>query len=205
MSVDVPDKIPVVFSSGETVQYRRFVPDYLPSDGWTFALYLNGLAATLHKDGVADGDGFVVTIDPSDALPAGDYRYLERVSKFDTSVPPKVIEAHNVGDGVVDVELDLATADSGACVTHAERVLAIIEAQIEGKLSADLASYSIGGRIVSKIPIADLKKLRAQYRAEVFRIYNPGKLAPSIEIVFNPIEDTPSLPSTWVDITGIPE
>ena len=199
MSAELPDQLPKVFSAGETVRFRRYVPEYIPAEGWSYALHLNGALATLHKGGVADGDGYLVTILPADSLPAGEYRFLERVSNATTG------EAHNVGSGVVKVELDLALAAPGACISHAERVLAIIEAQIEGKLSDDLASYSIAGRIVSKIPIDELKKLRAQYRAEVFRLYNPGKLAPSIEIVFNPLEDTHDLPPTWVDITGIPE
>jgi hypothetical protein len=199
MGIETPDKLPQVFSAGETVQYRRFVPDYLPSEGWSLSLHLNGALATLHKTSVADGDAYLVTIDPTDALPPGDYRYMERVTNAATG------EVHRVGNGVVNIELDLAVASAGACISHAERTLAIIEQQIEGKLSDDLASYSIGGRIVSKIPIDELKKLRAQYRAEVYRLYNPGRLAPDIEIVFNPLEDTHALPSTWIDVTGIPE
>ena len=199
MSAEIPDHLPTVFSAGETVMYRRFADGYLPSDGWTYTLHLNGALAVLHKDGVADGDGYLVTIQPTDSLREGDYCFLERVSNAGTG------EAHNVGSGVVNIKLDLALAPAGACISHAERTLSIIEAQIEGKLSDDLASYSIAGRLVSKIPIDELKKLRAQYRAEVFRLYNPGKLAPSIEIVFNPLEDTHDLPSTWVDVTGLPE
>ena len=199
MSVDTPDKLPQVFSAGETVKYRRFVPDYLPSDGWSLSLHLNGALATLHKTGVTDGDGYIVTIDATDTLPAGDYRFLERVSNATTGT------AHNVGTGVVNVTLDLALAAPGACISHAERTLAVIEQQIEGKLSDDLASYSIGGRAVVKMEAEELKKLRANYRAEVYRLYNPGRLAPDIEIVFNPLEDTHALPSTWIDVTGIPE
>lgn len=199
MSDSLPDYLPKVFSSGETVQFRRFVDGYLPADGWTFALHLNGPLAVLHKDGVADGDGYLVTILPTDVLPAGDYHFLERVSNATLG------EAHNVSEGVVKVELDLALAAPGACISHAERVLSTIEAQIEGKLSDDLASYSIAGRIVSKIPIDELKKLRARYRAELYRINNPGEFGPTVEIAFNPIEDTHDLPSTWIAVTGIPE
>jgi len=141
MSAELPDHLPKVFSAGETVAYRRFVPDYIPAKGWSFSLHLNGALATLHKDGVADGVGYLVTILPADSLPAGEYRFLERVSNATTG------EAHNVSSGVVQVELDLALAAPRACISHAERVLAIIEAQIEGKLSDDLASY------VSPIPI----------------------------------------------------
>ena len=68
MSVDVPDNIPRVFSAGETTKFRRFVPDYLPADGWTLSLHLNGALATLHKTAVADGDAYLVTIDPTDTV-----------------------------------------------------------------------------------------------------------------------------------------
>ena len=199
MSENVADRLPKIFSAGETVKFRRFVPDYLPSDGWTYALHLNGALAVLHKDGVADGDGYLVTINPTDSLPAGDYRYLERVSNATTG------EAHNVGEGVVKVELDLALAAPGACISHAERMLALIEAAIEKKVPDDLKSYSIGGRAVVTMDVDELKKLRAQYRTEVFRLYNPDKLGPSIEITFPPLKDTHNLPSTWIDVTGIPE
>ena len=199
MSENVADRLPKVFSAGETVEFRRFVPDYLPSDGWTYQLHLNGPLATLHKDGVADGNGYLVTINPTDSLPPGDYRYLERVSNGSTG------EAHNVGEGVVNVELDLALAAPGACISHAERVLAIIEAAIEKKVPDDLKSYSIGGRAVVTMDVDELKKLRAQYRAEVFRLCNLDKLGPAIEITFPPLEDTHNLPSTWIDVTGIPE
>ena len=199
MSVDTPDKLPQVFSAGETVKYRRFVPDYLPSDGWSLSLHLNGALATLHKTGVTDGDGYIVTIDATDTLPAGIYRYMERVTNGTTG------EVHRVGSGVVNVEIDLATALAGAMLTHPERMLLLIEAALEEKIPADLQSYSIGGRAIVKYKPDELKKLRAQYRAEVYRLYNPGRLAPDIEIVFNPLEDTHALPSTWIDVTGIPE
>ena len=198
MSENVADRLPKVFSAGETVQFRRFVDDYLPADGWAYALHLNGALANLHKDGIADGDGYLVTINPADSLPAGDYRYLERVTN------PATGEAHNVGVGVVKIELDLALAAPGACISHAERMLALIEAAIEKKVPDDLKSYSIGGRAVVTMDVDELKKLRAQYRAEVFRLYNPDKLGPSIEITFPPLEDTHNLPSTWIDVTGIP-
>jgi len=204
MSVDVPDNIPSTFSAGETVKFRRFVPDYLPSDGWKYSVYLNGALATLTKDGVADGDAYLVTILPTDSLPTGDYRFLERVSKFDTD-GTTLLEAHNVGDGVVFVALDLATASAGACISHTERMVALLEAALEEKIPADLQSYSIGGRIVSKIPLPEVKKLLGEYRVKLWQMRNPGRLAPSVEVVFSPLEDTHSLPSTWVDITGIPE
>ena len=62
-------------------------------------------------------------INRADSLPAGDYRYLERVTN------PTTGKLTTSAEGVVKVEINLALAAAGACISHAERVLAIIEAQ----------------------------------------------------------------------------
>lgn len=51
--------------------------------------------------------------------------------------------------------------------THASRTLALLEAAIEGRLPGGTASYSIGGRNIAKIPLAELHSLRLKYKQEV--------------------------------------
>ena len=83
-------RLPKVFSAGETVEFRRYVDGYPPADGWRYTLHLNGTTAVLHRDGDGyDGKSYLVTIGPTDNLPPGDYRYLERVTN------PATGEAHN--------------------------------------------------------------------------------------------------------------
>ena len=50
--------------------------------------------------------------------------------------------------------------------SHASRMLAAIESVLEGKVTSDVASYSIAGRSITKIPIAELIELREKYRKE---------------------------------------
>lgn len=50
--------------------------------------------------------------------------------------------------------------------THAETMLAKIEAVLEGRIDSDVESYSIAGRQITKIPVNELLVLRDKYRAE---------------------------------------
>ena len=51
--------------------------------------------------------------------------------------------------------------------THAATMLALIEAKLEGRITADMESYTIAGRQISKIPTAELLTLRSKYKIEV--------------------------------------
>ena len=50
---------------------------------------------------------------------------------------------------------------------HAEKVLSKIEAMLEGKADADVSSYSIEGRSLSKFSYAELLDARDRYKREV--------------------------------------
>jgi len=50
---------------------------------------------------------------------------------------------------------------------HARNMLNAIEAVLEGRITADVESYSIAGRSITKIPVSELLVLRSKYKAEV--------------------------------------
>ena len=54
-------------------------------------------------------------------------------------------------------------------LSHAEKVLAAIEAALERCASTDQMNYSIEGLSLARTPIADLLTLRDRYKAEVVR------------------------------------
>ena len=54
-------------------------------------------------------------------------------------------------------------------LSHAERVLAAIEAVLERRASTDQMNYSIEGLSLARTPITDLLTLRDRYKAEVTR------------------------------------
>jgi hypothetical protein len=196
----IPDYVPRVIVAGTTVKFTRLLADFPPGAGWTYTIYFNGANNVFNKAGVAQADGsFLVTIAPADtaSLTPGAYRYAERVTNG--------FEVYDmVGDElVVQIEPNLATAPAGAFLTHAERTLGILEAALSGRLTADLESYQIAGRQVSKIPIKQLRELRGWYAAEVARAQNPGTLGtPTFQVQFD-VESEREYPPTWVDVTGL--
>lgn len=153
-------EMPSTLSGGTTVKYRRSFPGYPASAGWALKVYLSG-AVALNVTATADGDEYEVEITAAQTgtLTPGNYALLERVEKAG--------EVYDVARGVVQVTANLATATAGSGVTHAERTLAVIEAALEGRLTADVESYQIAGRAVSKIPVRDLLALRQRYKGEV--------------------------------------
>lgn len=171
MAAPVNDAMPAAFAAGTTVVLSRRFGDFPAGDGWAYKLHLRG-ASVLDVDGEADGDAFTVRLDATataDLTPGG-YRWQERLSK-DGAV-------YNGDAGVVTVSIDMAAAEAGDAQTHNERVLALLEAAIEGRIPAGMESYQIAGRTVANIPVVDLRKLLTKYRWLVWQERNPGKLGP---------------------------
>lgn len=208
MAPPIPDEVPVLFSAGETVKFRRAFNDYPPSEGWTYKIYFNGATEVFSASAIVDpqdSSSFLVTIAASDSeVPAGIYRYAERVSSSGGG------ETYRVGEGVVQIEADLATAPAGVDLSFAEQMLVAVEAEIQVRMSADVEEYSVqastlgGGRSVKKIPMMELQKLRGYYSAMVWRKKNPGKVGAPVLIDFVDESNDVNFPSTWVDVTGLP-
>lgn len=106
---------------------------------------------------------------------------------------------------VINIEPNVGSSDAGAFVTFVEKTLAIIEAAITGRLTADIQSYQIAGRAVNKIPVEELMQLRGKYRSMQWRLQNPGKLGQAYRFGFPPPVETSNFPPTWVDVTGFQE
>ena len=65
---------------------------------------------------------------------------------------------------VLENPLDQVTVDHR---THAEKMLALIETRLEGRIVSDHESYSHNGRSLNRIPLEQLNKLATQYRNKV--------------------------------------
>lgn len=198
----IPTTVPQHFPAGTTVKFSRTIDDCLPSDGWAYTIYLNGLTQKFNKAATVDDNGvFQIQFDPTDTanLNPGPYRYAERLSNSGTG------EVYDLtGDElVIVIEPNVASAAPGVFNTFEERTLAIVEAAISGRLGADLQAYQIAGRSISKIPIEELRKIRGQLRESVWRQNNPGKLGVPFEVQFPPEKENENLPPTWVDTTGL--
>jgi hypothetical protein len=195
------DDVPKLFTAGETVKFTRTFDLYQPGDNWTYTIYFNGPSAVFSQVGTVGpgSDGFDIVITPATlAVPAGIYRYLERVVNSTTG------EVYSVGEGVVQIELDLATAPAGACLTFWEQTLAAIEAVLSGRITADIEHYQIAGRLVMKIPIKELMQIRGIAKANVWKAANPGRIGEPVYVDFTDETNAGDYPATWTDVTGLP-
>jgi hypothetical protein len=197
----IPDVVPDHFPAGTTVRFTRSLDDFSPSDGWDYTIYLNGLTQKFNKAATVLANIFQIEFLPSDtaSLNPGPFRYAERLHNAGTG------EIYDItGDElVINVEPNVGSAAAGAFNTWEERTLVIVEAAIAGRLTSDIQSYQIAGRAVSKIPVQQLRVIRGELRAAIWRQNNPGQLGVPMRVEFGLEPESADYPPTWQDITGL--
>lgn len=197
----IPDSVPDHFPAGTSVKFTRSFGDFPPSDGWAYSIYLNGLTQKFSKAASVTDNVFAITFLPSDtaALNPGPFRYAERLTNSGTG------EVYDItGDElVINIEPNVATASAGVFNTWEERALTIIEAALSGRLTADIQSYQIAGRAVTKIPFQELRQIRGQLLASIWRQNNPGQLGVPYKVQFPQEDEAADYPPTWQDVTGL--
>jgi hypothetical protein len=201
MAPITPSSVPTNFPAGTTVKFSRSLNDFLASDGWIYTIYLNGLTQKFNKAATVLDNVFQIEFVPSDtaSLNPGPYRYAERLTNSGTG------EVFDItGDElVINIEPNVGSATAGVFNTFEERTLAVVEAAISGRLTADLQSYQIAGRAVTKIPIAELRTIRGELRAAIWRQNHPGQLGVPHKVTFTPESEIAEFPPTWTDVTGL--
>lgn len=158
MTCAIPDKI----IAGTTFSQLVTLTAY-PAPEWGLTLLLRGPLAI---DVVATVGGaqhlLSATADATSLWPPGIYWWAVRVSRG--------AEVVQVDEGQVVVGVDLAAIEHPHDArSHAEKVLAAIEAVIEGRATIDQQKYTINNRELWRTPIADLLLLRSRYRDEARR------------------------------------
>jgi len=128
-------------------------------------------------------DGTTWTIEIPSAttaiIAAGGYTWQARVT--DAS------ETYTAEDGVLTVEPDPETATAGAFQSHAERMVAVIESELEARITGTGSAhedYMIAGRQIRKIPVGELKTMLGRYRSEVRRERHPAQLIRNVQTRF---------------------
>jgi hypothetical protein len=201
MAPIIPDVVPDHFPAGTTVKFTRSLNDFQPSDGWTYAIYLNGLTQKFNKAATVLNNIFQIQFLPADtaSLNPGPFRYAERLTNTGTG------DVYDItGDElVINIEPNVGSAAAGAFNTWEERTLVVVEAAISGRLTSDIQAYQIAGRSVSKIPIAELRTIRGELKASIWRQNNPGQLGVPYRVAFALENESPDYPPTWQDVTGL--
>lgn len=159
---DIPTIEPTTANAGDTWRWTRTLVDYPASAGWALSYTLINASAKITINASASGDDHAVTVSAatSAGYAAGSYDWRARVSRAG--------EVYTVGEGRITVRNAFGGSTFDAR-SHARKTLEAIEAVIEGRASSATLEYTIAGRTMKHIPMADLLALRDKYRAEVLR------------------------------------
>jgi hypothetical protein len=161
MSYPVPTSPPTSLRAGDTVTWRRTLPNFPASAGGTLSYVLVRTGNQILFSATADGDDYLVEVPATTTADwtTGKYTWLERITDAG--------KVYTLSTGVVEILPNLAAATGGLDTrTHAQKTLEALEAWIENK-NIVAAEYQIGDRQIKSIPITELLKLRDLYRREV--------------------------------------
>lgn len=160
---DLPTAIPVQLRAGDTIRWRRSLPDYQATAGWVLA-YTLITASSVHAIATtADGDDHVAEAlaASTGAWPAGAAQMVE----YATNGAERV----TISSLPVRVLPNLAAAVAGTDLrSHARKVLDAIEAWLESRAPV-AGTLEIAGRRIQHYSLEELLALRDRYRAEVAR------------------------------------
>ena len=161
---DIPEKEPVTIYKGETVVWnRKDLTDYPVGSyamSWSARLESNGgTAFTATVTEVDDYYKFTLDNSATGGYTTGDYFWVLKVTQSSDS------EELIIDSGKITVK-DNYFGSTGDTRSHAKIMLDKIESILEGRADADVSSYSIQGRSLSKISINELLQWRDYYKAE---------------------------------------
>ena len=187
----IPEKEPVTIYKGETVVWnRKDLTDYPVGSyamSWIARLESNGgtsFSATVTE--VDDYYKFTLDNSATGGYTTGDYFWVLKVTQSSDS------EELILETGKITVK-DNYFGSTGDTRSHAKIMLDKIESILEGRADADVSSYSIQGRSLSKIGIAELLQWRDYYKAEYqkevaeFRTGNKEGSGRVVKVQFNDV------------------
>lgn len=172
-SSNYPTTVPEILTAGDRWAWKKTnLTDYGTGYTLTYELTLNGGAAPITLTATLSGSEYLIEVDASvtAGYTAGDYSWSALITQDSDS------ERVRVGTGTLTVNPDPAVSEADPR-THARKTLDAIEAVIEKRATKDQESYSIAGRSLSRMNIADLMSFKDQYRAEVKREEDAEKIA----------------------------
>jgi len=188
---EIPEKEPITIYKGETVVWnRKDLTDYPVGSyamSWVARLESNGgtsFSATVTE--VDDYYKFTLDNSATGGYTTGDYFWVLKVTQSSDS------EELILETGKITVK-DNYFGSTGDTRSHAKIMLDKIESILEGRADADVSSYSIQGRSLSKIGIAELLQWRDYYKAEYqkevaeFRTGNKEGSGRVVKVQFNDV------------------
>jgi hypothetical protein len=165
---NAPEGEPSEIVVGDFIQWKKTAlgGDYSP-DLFT-ATYVARISAggntEIQLTGTANNGGYLFTVESEtseDFVPGYYHWQLEIVRNSDGN---RLVAERGAFTAIVD--LDINGSDPR---THDEIMLTKIQSLLEGRADGDVASYSIQGRSLTKLPLSDLIEWERYYRDRVRR------------------------------------
>lgn len=162
MAPTTPSVVPSQIRAGDTVRFTRAYPDFPAGDGWVATCTLAG-EGKLATEATASGNDFLFAFAPADTagLAPGTYRYAITALLSGAR--------YTVEEGWLEVTPDVAVATAGALQSHDEKVLRLLEAELEARAASDHTEYSIDGRSLKRETIETLTAWANRMRARIAR------------------------------------
>lgn len=167
-ATNAPETEPIEIVAGGYYLWKRtdLGTDY-PNTAYTLtykARIAGGGFPNISLTATASGDNYLVTITSaaSAEFVVGDYKWQSFITRNSDSA--KVL----LGEGEWKVVSDVG-ASTADFRTHAAIMVAKIESLLIGKADADVANYSIAGRSLTKLTMAELIEARDMFKAEVVK------------------------------------
>lgn len=163
---NAPTEVPRTIVIGDFVQFKltEYSSDYAnTAHTLTFvARAATGANVEFQITATNTGNDYLFTADSATtaAYNAGVYHY--QIEVLETSSSNRIVV--DQGELDVTVDLDVNAVDPR---THAEKMLQKIESVLENRADADVSSYSIAGRSLTKMSPEELLTWRDAYRREV--------------------------------------
>ena len=174
LAANAPEGEPLEIVVGDFLQWKRadIAQTYPTSTGYTaeYVARITGGGASEIKLPQAAGstdDYYLFTVDSitSAGFTPGLYHWQLEITQ--TSSGNRIVV--DIGDFEAIPDMDDNQADPRI---HAEIMVAKIESLLEGKADADVSSYSIAGRSLTKMSYEELTTERDKYRREVVQHKN---------------------------------
>lgn len=168
---NAPEGEPEEIVVGDFVQWKRsdLVSDYPPAThSAEYVARITGGGSSEHKIAATEDPSyylFTITSAVSDTFLPGKYHWQLEITQ--TSSGNRIVV--DIGDFEFLPDMDNNQADPRI---HAEIMLTKIESLLQGKADADISSYSIAGRSLTKLSFTELVEARDYYRREITKHEN---------------------------------
>ena len=160
---NAPSTEPLQFAIGDFVQWKRedIVGDYpTATHSAEYVARISGGGSEIKVTATETSTYYLFTIPSADSASFTKGHYHWQLEVTETSSGNRII----IDTGTLDIEFDLDNNVDPR--SHAQIMIDKIESILQGKADADVASYSINGRSLTKMSFTDLIDARNFYRQE---------------------------------------